>query len=738
MKNKKMIGVILLIVGIFLLGIGGYFQLFNKKITNKNNETNENKIESEEINQLWIDFKDNKITADEYVRYSIYNVYDVSLLDEKYIDDNIHRVDDLVEKYYDELSQETIELYIDYYSLANISFKMDSSTPEVKPLANKATVNLNNVYLSSNGNFLIWYTSNGNNAVDYSDVQKYAELLENIIVQYDNIFGLNYSFKSSVLSKGGRYKDQLEILNNYNIDEKFMTEAMHVYIYDLNLNLGSYHSMNETNDALTGFINNYLYDSEDGTIITPYISLDSVYVNNSEVNFENTIAHELFHHYQNYIIDNTGTRNIVTDAVIGESTAQWAAAKIAKNDLRNNSLNGWVSSYIEHTGDMFTTMYDNVGTEVGYAMARFLYSYENNVSDGGNKILKAIHSDDGFKYLNDNSTDDERTKVMEDLALKNLTNDYQNNNYLPDKNKNDILKVKKEITKTEDFSEKVNLSATGINYYSIKSKLKDNYKVTISQVKENAISVYIVCEKNGEYNIIAFFENITKEISFDTNDYEYSEYDKLYIIVTNNDLKNSHNYEINIKTSSVENDETFETNFDNYRLKATSTIEMYGFTTTSVIEGIVDELHQTEYLKTTTSTMGINVVVESYTDFDEGYTYTSIPFTSDWEKSEGGSNFIDLANILDKLKNKENVTKISDTEYKIKLAPSDVEGLMDSNDTTSTSTLVGDIYVKAFITDGYVTKLEYDFSGLITGMDTFDMVIEFYDFNKAGEVVMPK
>lgn len=33
--------------------------------------------------------------------------------------------------------------------------------------------------------------------------------------------------------------------------------------------------------------------------------------------------------------------------------------------------------------------------------------------------------------------------------------------------------------------------------------------------------------------------------------------------------------------------------------------------------------------------MGVEVEVLSYTDFDKGHKYTSVPFSNTWEKSEG-------------------------------------------------------------------------------------------------------
>lgn len=65
--------------------------------------------------------------------------------------------------------------------------------------------------------------------------------------------------------------------------------------------------------------------------------------------------------------------------------------------------------------------------------------------------------------------------------------------------------------------------------------------------------------------------------------------------------------------------------------------------------------------------MGISITTETYVDFDASYISTQIPFTDSWEKSKGASYFIDLALFEEKFKENDEVTKINDTRYKVKL-----------------------------------------------------------------------
>ena len=164
-----------------------------------------------------------------------------------------------------------------------------------------------------------------------------------------------------------------------------------------------------------------------------------------------------------------------------------------------------------------------------------------------------------------------------------------------------------------------------------------------------------------------------------------------------------------------------------------------GITTNSISKGVVDELHQKEYLDVTTTSMGIvSVSNKIYYDFVTGVSYATQPYGGDvWYKSKDGGQIVDLGVILDKLKSMKNVTKISDNHFKVKMTPEDVKGLMASSGNASTATLSGDVYVEVYTENGYITKLEYDFTDLVKGFDLFTTTIKFSNYNKAGDVVIP-
>lgn len=285
-----------------------------------------------------------------------------------------------------------------------------------------------------------------------------------------------------------------------------------------------------------------------------------------------------------------------------------------------------------------------------------------------------------------------------------------------------------EITVRGTYAYKIPKDYTNIENLE-KLIVNDIIVVISSSIAKQKGESYVTLTKIIESKKEEFIKNINDNIK-DPN-CEVTEIEILSIDVTD-EYKDIINGE---KEDDVIKDNEFNTKFDNYRMKATSTITMSGMETIAISEGVVDEKNQKQYLKTTTTVMGIDVVTETYSDFNNGITYTSVPFTSTWEKSNGASEFVDLANMMVTFEENGDVTKVSDNHYKIKMSPSDIEGLLSSNDTTGA--ISRDIYVDAYVNNGYITKLEYDFSGMISGIEKYIMVIEFFDFNNAGDVVIP-
>ena len=67
----------------------------------------------------------------------------------------------------------------------------------------------------------------------------------------------------------------------------------------------------------------------------------------------------------------------------------------------------------------------------------------------------------------------------------------------------------------------------------------------------------------------------------------------------------------------------------------------------------------------------------------------------------------------------------------------DVSVLMSSGGTNATA-LSGDIYVEVFTENGYITRLEYDFTSMISGFEKFTTTIRYSNYDNAGDVEIPQ
>ena len=760
MKNKKIIAVILLIIGVGLIGTGVYFNLFSKD--NKKKEKNSEILLT---TKLLKDYEEGKITTDEYVRYNLYAEYDDSLLGDEYSsfekDESAIHTSELIDKYFDELSDETKKYYVENISLKGVTFELNKENEEeieeddslgladffvedVYAKTDKAT-NLNKAVLSSEGNFVVWYTTTGTSAITKEEAEKVAADLEKTREEYDKLSSNKFEFEGNILSEGKQHKNKIKILESLGIDTDYLIDALQVYIVEYKDTSAA--KFIQLPSLWERFWGDFIGTTDPyGVTVYPYILIRPSSFENYE-NVAQLYNHEFFHYYQHNVLcgRNDCTSDMV-DIYSVEATANWASSLATTKTTDKGYLNEWAVTAFNFSSNLMSDEWaEKYGIDkVGYALFVYFYNYSNIVEDGTNKIIESIYKEDSLKYLQENATMEELAKIQEEMAYKHLKQDYVNKNLIIDPEYGAKLDLQQTITKDTNIKNK-ELNKIGIDYYLLDvNSNKQQFKISLNRNTED-VNVTVIGLKDKNYTLLETSNIDKNEYVFNTN--AYGEYDKLYIAVTNSSLVKINKYSLSIqKTDKIdvpeisdkEEDNTYETKFKNYKLKANSTIEVYGYATTTVTEGVVDELHQKEYLKSTTETMGIEIVTETYSDFAKGITYTSVPFTSDWEKTTGASSFVDLTTIMDKLEDAGTTTKISENEYKIKLSSEDVQGLMDSSNSTGSSTIKGDIYVHVFVEGDYVTKLEYDFSGLIEGIDKFTMIIEFSDFNIAGDVEIPK
>ena len=559
-RNKNRILILCIIVALILIFSGIFLHyLFNKK---QEDIAIDESVTVTEL--LWQDFQNGELTTDEYVRYLLYTQYDTSMLDEKYQNllksDDAINIEELITRYYEDLSTETLNYFAKKINLNNITFEVEKENEETKEdnkialadlfvqtvyaKSDKVT-NLNKAVLSKNGNFVVWYTTTGNSATNYESAVKIADGLENTISKYDSLFKSNYSYNSNVISKGTTYKNQQKILENLNIDPNYLESAMQIYL--VNYNDSSAAQYISGYGKVKEILNSVFGGDSYGTIAYPYIVIKPSSFNDFE-RLEQLYNHEIFHHYQRDILCGKNECSMSSDPYYSDSTANWASALSTNKTTSSGFLNEWAQVYRFNSNSLLGRYINQYGeSKAAYAMFVYLYNYSNIVDNGTQKIIDAMYKSNFLEYLEDNSTLEERKNIQKEIALKNLTLNYSNNNLnIPTESRsmtniNDTINIKKNDVYMED----VGIGKMGLTYFAINLKSEEAIKITIDKDNNYIDAILVAQNENDDYVIIDSSDNKGNQIIFDTNN--YNDYRKFYLITYNNNITLQNYYSLTIK-----------------------------------------------------------------------------------------------------------------------------------------------------------------------------------------------
>lgn len=765
-KKSHKLSIIIIVILILIIGSGyvvyTYLSKDKKSLKNNGSEVIQEDKKHDDITQnepskvtekyntlekLKRDYKAGVLSVNDYFTQLVYLEFDSSKVSDKYRSDYVYYsteceldTDELLEKHYDELEKDVVKFYLTNKSMANITLGDETSgaiqqsnnnkyevklLKDEKDLSNATNHRLNKAYLSSNGHFLIWYANYGDDAITDEQLKALATGLEESVNKYEQYFGIAYSYSPYVDNKyfNDDWKNAKEVLVQNDISTSFLQTAMSVYVYDTGSDnvLASY---NDAQDAAKWINRSLFLDilDEDGIINYPYIIINRKGISKSSENLIQLYNHELFHHMQYLFCKSTSDKRCTSDLTIIEGMANFASSKVSNVSTTNNFLNNWAGIYTKNTSTKLSDIVDGGGS-VGYALFPYFYSYSTKVTNWSAILMNAHNENDSFTYIQNSTSKQELVNTINDLAINSISQNYDNKSLIS----NAGIKNKLELNDKKTYNLTINAGA--IDYFELDSATD----LSVSTNNNDYLTIMIYGYKDGKYTEI---KNSSDSIEIDSA--FYVNYDKLYLVITNGNLVDSYNYTIDLKNSkNLENSE-YVTTFNNYNIEITMDTKVSGILVKLYSKGIVDELHQKEYLDFDTTTMGMTVSNKIYYDFNTGYTYMTQPYGGDvWWKEKGTSQMVDLGNILNKLISMEGVTKISDNHYKVKMTEHDIDGLMSSAN-SSTSAIKGDISVDVYTENGYIVKLEYDFTNMISGFDLFKATIKFSNYNNAGDVEIPQ
>lgn len=362
--------------------------------------------------------------------------YDIAYAEHRlaYLDENLGELDP--QTVYDELSELLLtNIEFDPDAVNTSTAKAGFSLPFETPAYARTTKvsKLTDAVLSPSGNFVIFYTTSGDDAITDADADRLAEMFDEIIVGYQNNLGFAYKYeKYNKLT--GSIKDNgiQKVLQASGIDKNALDVAMPVYVanpYSEQTNtLASYAGkrwLGFAESALTkiGSLMDIdatkLYNSAPSV---PFVNILPHNVNNSSLS--SVTAHELGHHYAAVYNEEHYGRTGSDDDFIDETGPNWMAI----NALTKNPVDGLINDnhYNYAYLKMSTQTTISLAKEgfLGYPAVAFLQNYDEIVPDSKTKIMDAIYYGDALNYLYEQAGAEDFARVMSQLAERNLTGDY--------------------------------------------------------------------------------------------------------------------------------------------------------------------------------------------------------------------------------------------------------------------------------------------------------------------------
>lgn len=511
-------------------------------------------------------FEKGEISADTYIMQLAYSIFDKDKLDTKFkFDNEVDFVPDIVGlfiKHMDEVSEETAEYVVRNTLLPDIRIHPDASRNPVayekrwSPFSEYVFANgydvtvLDKAFLSPSGKFLIWYTQTGESAVEEDTIKKLAESVDDIADKIENFLEVDWSYEYTKINSGS-YKDMKEVLDKCGIDEKVISEALPIFIYEAPNNDGALAWYCKNVDLLSKIaikLGKMILSDDDvkelSSVYTlPYIVIKTSSISNME-SLQLIFAHELTHHFQRIYYDDLSYN---ADGFTSETVANFVAASIIDAKGTESVLNDHANQYIE-VADSFLARLESKTTK-GYLEFVWAKSYTDIVKNGNQYLKESLLQDNPYLYLSEKAGDSYHL-VLEDLAVRNITKDYKEKGFVSTV----LPKPKDHIDRYMD-SVYSSILANCFHYYYIDSKDYSKSE-TIIQMKnkgEKKIFVKILGRKRNKYSLIEthYCEPYNELTIADFSGNDYKKYDEIILVFGNCEPSGSAEYQLSSISSAA-------------------------------------------------------------------------------------------------------------------------------------------------------------------------------------------
>ena len=536
------------------------------------------------------DLNSGKITKDDYINQGIYAIYDPSRLNSNYksmiVDTNL--LDSVVAFTYDNkdtLSADTLINVLKYYYMVDIDDSKLSNTSSslnegrIMKLSKTGSLNdFDSALLSSDGHFIVYYSTKGENACTKNYAQNVANIAEDAVKAFKNNYGYDFKFSLNSFYDGlideyfvdlGAVKKanaikNFVVLELNNIPLEKMKTAMPIYIIkypgsiigkytgsglgderhfvDLMVNLCKADPTSiEGCDRLLELGKENM-NAVANMFKTMYIAPN--FVVNSDSNSEDIkiiTTHELFHHYQNthICVDNSCPDGDFPS----EATANLAVVQsIKKSNLFESILGGHATAYSQDTALPIDEQ------RSGYPAYIFMYNYANMVKNGTSIAMNSEKHQSVLIYLENNSSGKYKD-VMIKTAEGNLTLDYSNKLLLPYRDgRINMPSDYKKYNYQSDAHDSVTIKKSSSHYYYIKpytNLINEKTQVTLSG-NTSDITVVLLARHDSTFPFTELYrQELTKDFVITPRDFT-GKYGELAIMVVDTASRNVDNYDFDI------------------------------------------------------------------------------------------------------------------------------------------------------------------------------------------------
>lgn len=475
----------------------------------------------------------------------------------------------------DEIITETDELM-----MLNIDFTADEEEQPTNAsfwpftqnvyAATKNVAMLRKAKLSSLGHFIVFYTTTGKDAVTDADAENVGEALETIISNYEKNLGLRYEYEQFGV---GVIKEtnMIGILRENNLPLDTLTTAMPVYIVnpysEPSSTIATYYGRKYTelvNDLILRLrsipvLDKYFFEMSQDAIESdnfqksapsyPFISVQPSRVSSGDLS--SVMAHEIGHHYvslYNYAKYGSESAN---PAFIGETVANWLAVNVTDDIPTKGLMNGghYNESYLK-AGTSYT-INEVKPSFRGYPAYAFLENYYEIIPNSETTILDATHSGNALAYLYQQTSPEQFQRVMQRLAERNLTGDYNG------KLVNYIMPQGEELYCSDICDHTYTMAPASTQYLYF---APDEYQGTnVTFAGTDTIQASLLARTNEGWQVLS---HASSEVTIDFTGTDYHRYPVVALAVSHSGIDAEGAYKISVVKSDLEDIVTEEGDYD--------------------------------------------------------------------------------------------------------------------------------------------------------------------------------